>query len=52
MVVALRGISSHDPLAYAAAAGALLIAAIVAAGLPALRAARVTESWRSGASDE
>jgi predicted permease len=37
----LYGISAHDPVAYAAAAGALLIAAIGAAWLPALRAARV-----------
>ena len=37
----LYGISPHDPLAYAAAAGVLLIASILAAWVPALRAARV-----------
>ena len=37
----LYGISPHDPLAYAAAAATLLIAALVAAWVPALRAARV-----------
>ena len=37
----LYGISPHDPLAYAAAAGVLLLAAVGAAWLPALRAARV-----------
>jgi ABC-type antimicrobial peptide transport system permease subunit len=37
----LYGISPHDPFAYAAAAAVLLIAALVAAWLPALRAARV-----------
>jgi predicted permease len=37
----LYGISPHDPLAYAAAAGTLLIAAIGAAWLPAVHAARV-----------
>jgi putative ABC transport system permease protein len=37
----LYGISAHDPVAYAAASCALLIAALAAAWLPALRAARV-----------
>jgi ABC-type antimicrobial peptide transport system permease subunit len=37
----LYGISPHDPLAYAAAASALLIASVLAACVPALRAARV-----------
>ena len=37
----LYGVSAHDPGAYAAAAGALLTAAVVAAWLPARRAARV-----------
>jgi predicted permease len=37
----LYGISPHDPLAYAAAAGVLLIASLLAAWVPALRAARV-----------
>ncbi len=37
----LYGISPHDPLAYAAAAGLLLIAAAGAAWLPARRAAHV-----------
>jgi predicted permease len=37
----LYGISPHDPLAYAAAAFALLIASVLAAWVPALRAARV-----------
>jgi predicted permease len=37
----LYGISPHDPLAYAAAAATLLLAALVAAWVPALRAARV-----------
>jgi putative ABC transport system permease protein len=37
----LYGISPQDPLAYAAAAGVLLIAAVFAAWIPALRAARV-----------
>jgi predicted permease len=37
----LYGISPHDPLAYAAAAFTLLIASVLAAWVPALRAARV-----------
>jgi predicted permease len=37
----LYGISPHDPLAYVAAAFALLIASVLAAWVPALRAARV-----------
>jgi predicted permease len=37
----LYGISAHDPLAYAAASVVLLIAAMFAAWVPALRAARV-----------
>jgi ABC-type antimicrobial peptide transport system permease subunit len=37
----LYGISAHDPVAYAGAACALLIAAVGAAWLPALRASRV-----------
>jgi predicted permease len=37
----LYGISPHDPLAYAAVAAALLIASVLAAWMPALRAARV-----------
>jgi len=37
----LYGVSPHDPVAYAAAAVGLLLAALAAAWLPALRAARV-----------
>jgi ABC-type antimicrobial peptide transport system permease subunit len=37
----LFGVSAHDPIAFAAAAGVLLIAALAAASLPAARAARV-----------
>jgi putative ABC transport system permease protein len=45
----LYGVSPHDPGAYAAAAGALLIASVLAAWLPARRAARVdpVEALRS-----
>ena len=38
----LYGISPYDPLAYVAAAAALLLAAIIAAWLPAARAANVS----------
>jgi ABC-type antimicrobial peptide transport system permease subunit len=37
----LYGISAHDPPAYAAAVSLLLIASVLAAWVPALRAARV-----------
>jgi ABC-type antimicrobial peptide transport system permease subunit len=37
----LYGIAPHDPVSYAAAAALLLLAAVAAGWLPALRAARV-----------
>ena len=37
----LYGIAPHDPVSYAAAAGVLLLAAVAAGLIPALRAARV-----------
>jgi ABC-type antimicrobial peptide transport system permease subunit len=37
----LYGVAPHDPLSYALATGALLAAAVGAALLPALRAARI-----------
>jgi putative ABC transport system permease protein len=37
----LYGISPHDPVSYAAAAAVLLVAAVAAGSIPALRAARV-----------
>jgi putative ABC transport system permease protein len=40
----LYGIAPHDPVSYAAAAGVLLLAAVAAGWIPALRAARVDPS--------
>ena len=37
----LYGIAPHDPVSYVAAAGVLLVAAVAAGSIPALRAARV-----------
>jgi ABC-type antimicrobial peptide transport system permease subunit len=37
----LYGVSPNDPVAFAAAVGLLLLAAVAAAWVPALRAARV-----------
>jgi ABC-type antimicrobial peptide transport system permease subunit len=38
----LRGVTSSDPLTYSAAGAALWVIAVVACGIPALRAARVS----------